>query len=242
MNAYMNLNRTLSMGKIDPVSLQEFKQDVSTHPRSIMTIRRSHGKPCPISVQTMIDIIEHGNESDPITRRKFSSVEVERAYLYQKCIKTFPDYKMSDINPEKLYQKWIDSKIPGKFSQEEKTKISLEASCFLQPRDLVQIFHDFGSEVNMTRAKAKEYLKKNKNVGWLLRTSSVKDTEYEKAYTISYRLPTGQIVHVLIIHKIGEGFYWGVRGIHMGESAGKKFTGYTYIFPTIVSLLESTVM
>lgn len=234
----MQFTRELSKDNIDPVELEEFKGEETAHPREIITIRRANNKPHPYYVRSVIAILDRGNGCDPETRQPFSQLTIQRARLYQDCLTFFPNYTMENLDVKNIYIRWR-STYNTNISLMSNELTRLEARCFLQASDLIDIFNNFdGSGSMMNREKAEQVLT---TVGdWLLRPSSVIDTEYDKAYVLS-RYTTEGCRHYLIIHRIGEGFYYNVNGIDRGMLASSPITRYAKAYPTIINLLEDVV-
>jgi len=78
----------------DIITTQEFNYDENSHPRSVMTIRRDNNIPYPYFTQSVIDIIQKGDGKDPITRKPFDDLTIQRAFLYQECMEKFPNYSL----------------------------------------------------------------------------------------------------------------------------------------------------
>jgi hypothetical protein len=226
----------------DPVTYEEFKQTDDSHPREVMTIRRSNGVPFPYHTQTVIELINR-NMPDPFTRQRFSELTKKRAKLYASSLEAFPDRKVGDMDTDLLFRKWIASRSDGDLSNEEKKLIDLEAECFLQAEDLTSLFKEYdgsGSMNNRTRAVSdvgvSEYSEMNK-IAWVLRKCSVSDTQYDKAYAITC-MEGNTHKHHLIIHRIGEGFFYNPTGISRGDPANQLMVGYESCHPTIIDILR----
>ena len=249
----MATTKNISSGNVDEVTLEEFSESKEVHPRAIMTIRRSNGIPYPFKVQSVIDIIQSGNGLDPSTRVPFSQLTKERAFLYKQSLEEFPDYVLTSDRIKDLYKRWTSPQMC------EKTR--LEARCFLQAEDLLDIFKTFdGSGSMKNREMAYRYLATT-GKKWVLRTSSVKNTEFDKAYVMTinstarliprtiHSLP-GPLMEdknpeskgfqdCLIIHRIGDGFYANVVLANTTEIP-ENFT-YSRCYPTIIDFLEDTL-
>lgn len=230
MELYVDLTNMLSRNRVDDVSLEEFKTE---HPRETILIRRSNNIPYPMSVKTAYFILESGDRKDPITREYFSDINIRRIMLYYRAFQQFPNYV---LNVNNLYERWNNTYLyPDDYTYEEKLKIRFEAKCFLQPEDLTALFESFYGDGSFdNRESAIQYLQ-NSNKNWILRKSSIKDTEFDKAYVLSKKI-SGDIYHIPIVHKIGDGFYYNVKIIR-GNYAN-VFENYTDVFPTIIHLLE----
>jgi hypothetical protein len=227
----------------DPISFEEFELKDDAHPRSVITLRGSNGVPRAYYTETVIQMIDH-NLNDPFTRQPFTELVKKRARLYLRAMQEFPDYKIADLEANNLFQRWLSTYSDAHdMSNEEVAKIRLEAECFLQAEDLAHMFATYdgsGSMNNRGRAisdlSQNEYASMN-DLSWILRKCSVQDTQYDKAYALSRRVGDG-MTHTLIIHRIGEGFYYNVFGISRGELASQEITGYTSSHPTILDILK----
>jgi hypothetical protein len=228
MQTYSSMTQDIAIEQqFDPIMYEEFKVDENAHPRAVMTLRRNNNVPYPYMIGTVISLIDSGNR-DPFTRRPFSALAKRRARLYARCMDVFPDYKMKDLDSADLFRRWQELNQNPQGSQEEQDKLRLEAQCFLQPEDLLSIFKAYNGK-GSTENRRLSLVDINQEHPWLLRNSSVVDTEYDKAYVLSWKKET-DIYHRLIIHRIGEGFYYAVNGIPQG--------GYGGEYPTIIHLLE----
>lgn len=240
MNEYSSVTQNIAREtKDDPITFEEFVVDSSAHPRSVMTMRRANNKPHPILVSTVISLMLN-RQRDPWTRRPISDITKRRALLYSKCVATFPDYNIENLDTKDLYNRWADTYTGTcTLTDDEKELIRLEARCFLQAEDLVGIFKKYeGSGSTLNRTKSITDLSEASN--WLLRKCSVVDTEFEKAYALTWMdNGDGTVNHAVIIHKIGDGFYYGPTGIKREDSAGKPFTNWGAVYPTIIHLLEA---
>lgn len=239
MESYVSFTRNIVQAKQpeDILTLEEIKYDQLSHPRAVMTIRRSNGLPYPFLVKTIVQLIERGNGQDPVTRQPFSDLTKQRAFLYNDCLRAFPNYQLNKMNAHNLYQRWV-STYQQDMDSKERDKVRLEAKCFLQAEDLMGIFNSFHGKGSMLNRVSAEAALENGQT-WILRDSSVKDTEYDHAYTLTKRVGT-QIEHFLIIHRIGDGFYFGAKGIMRGKSA-TDMAGWFSSYPTIIHLLEANV-
>lgn len=219
----------------DPVYAEEYNYDQDAHPRSVLTIRRSNGIPFPYLTNTVIDILTKGDGNDPFSRTPFSELTKERAFLYKLSMEKFPDIRLRDLDVKKIFLDW------EKDCQEKKYTfdIHLKAKVFLQTEDLLTIFQQFQGKGSMlNRMSAEEYLEKNDKT-WLIRNSSLIDTEYDRAYTLTIKHDTGKYTHSLIIHKIGEGVYYNAEGVR-GCPIPKVFK-YLSCYPSIIELIENII-
>jgi hypothetical protein len=229
MHAYTKLNNSLLEDeKDDIITGEEIPTD---HPRKMMTIRLSNGVPFPYSTQTILDICSKGDGKDPQTRQPFDYVTRARASIYKRSTIFFPNYTLGVDNKD-LFQRWLDSRI----SQDDRTHV--EASAFLQIEDILfQQFNGKGSLEN--RDEAEKYLKNPDNTRkWLLRNSSLIDTQYNKGYVLSF-LRNDELFHIPIVHKIGYGFCYNCR-VTRNAVLSDNFS-YESDYPTIISLLENNI-
>jgi hypothetical protein len=235
MEQYHKINSKIkNEHEIDPVTMENFNS--YTHPRGTIMIRRSNNIPFPILTTTAYDIINKGDGKDPVTRVPFSELTKKRIQLYVEAIKEFPDVK--EINIVKTYEKWQRLiYTPETFSKKDAYLAHLEARVFLQADDLLDIFHSFyGKGSTLNRLEAEKYLKENPERKWILRNCSIKDSLYDKAYAISVINPKGNVLHWIIIHKIGEGFAIPKQA-RSGDHANKINCVCSY--PTIIDILET---
>lgn len=239
MNEYCLIGQNISHEeKEDVVSAEEFPSDDKAHPRMVMLVRRTNGHPYPFFTTTVMDIINKGDGCDPVTRQQFSNLVRQRAELYNQALIDFPDYKLKDLNTRELYIRWINTHKTGTQVNEEVKKTRLEASCFLQAEDLMGIFQTFNGKGSLeNRASAVAFLVQTGRK-WVLRHCSLKDTKYDKAYALTY-LGIGGMSHVVIVHRIGEGFFYEVA-IGRQDSVGGTLY-YEKSYPTIISLLEQEI-
>lgn len=233
----------------DVLTLEPIRYDAKTHPSSVITVRRANSIPYPLSTTSVVDILEKGNGTDPITRIPFHPMVKERAYLYKKALERFPGYRNESLNTTELYKKWISTFLPDcKLAEKEKEEIRLQARCFLQAEDLVGMFKNFAGQGSLSnREQAEKYLTENKQP-WILRTCSLATSQYCSAYCLSRRTPSGAFMHVAILNRIGEGFYFSIRadrGSRVFDQqmfSGKEGVDYKRGYVTIIDLLEKEVM
>jgi hypothetical protein len=224
----------------DIITAEEFKYDENAHPRSVMTLRRSNGIPYPYLVQTIIRIIIDGDNRDPVTRCQLSQLTRQRAILFSRCVHEFPDYRLDPTKTVDLYNRWINSYKPEcTLSPTEKSRLQLEAQCFLQAEDLMDIFQSFSGKGSLDNRDASEQFLIDSGKKWVLRHSSLKDTEYNKAYALTQIAESGYFTHVAIVHRVGEGFFSHVA-LNRGDSTADSFD-YFGSYPTIIHLLMAEV-
>lgn len=241
MNEYVSIGQTRVIAeRDDPITMEEFKYDENAHPRLVMMIRRSNGVPYPYHTTTVMELVNRGMK-DPFTQRYFSEITKERARLYLKSLEKFPTYTNRNLNTKEIMEKWLLMKVATSLTEEQKELIRLEAQCFLQPSDLLELFEAYDGKGSMNNRQKAENEITNGVRKWVLRNSSLTDTEYNKAYVLTYK--KGDAIHnSLIIHRVGEGFYLGVSGITRNGSAGDRMESYTAVFPTIIHLLEALLV
>jgi hypothetical protein len=147
----------------------------------------------------------------------------------------FPDIRLRDLDTKKIFLDWEKDCSEKKYTFD----IHLKAKVFLQTEDLLTIFQEFNGKGSMSnRASSEEYLEKN-GKKWLIRNSSLIDTEYDKAYTLTIKQDTGEYTHSLIIHRIGEGVYYNATGVR-GCPISKVFD-YHSSYPTMIDLIEKII-
>ena len=234
MNAYNNCHESEAnlFGKNDPITLDELEiLKPSSHPRGSIAVRLDNGKGDGIiyyyNVQTLINIINNDCR-DPFTRQLLDEITVKRAKLYYKLIQNFPYMTKEEINYEQIYTDWVN---------DPTNQLNLlKAKCFLQPSDILEFFRRYGGKGSVTnREQAEAELRNKPKNSWLLRNSSVKDTNTRKGYTLSVKTNHNTIEHVLIVHKLGSGIYFGVALAREAEIPEKLI--YTEVYPSIVDLL-----
>jgi len=241
MQTYSSIGQSISREeKEDIISCEEFPSDENTHPRSVMFVRRTNDRPYPFFTSSIMSIINKGNSCDPVTRERFSNLVIERAKMYNQSLIYFPNYKLKNLNTKDLYLRWINTyKSEKAFTDDEILKIRLEANCFLQAEDLMGIFQTFNGKGSLkNRSNSVEFLSKTKRK-WILRHSSLKDTEYNKAYVLTYTNLDDTFSHIVIVHKIGEGFFYNVK-INR-QSSVESFLDYDKSYPTIINTLEKEI-
>jgi hypothetical protein len=268
MENYLSFNFKQSMKQSDdgstysrdPISFDrlESSDKENSHIRGTMSLRRSNGIPYYYNVDTVLDIINKGDGKDPFTRIPFSSLVKERAKLYKESKLLFPNYTYKNLNVKDLFERWkkyiTSSENEQKENFEENRKLNIEAKCFLQAEDLTSIFRKYNGKENLeNRPMSERELKNKKDGSWLIRNSSIKGNEHNKAYVFTYKSRYNSLdekgivvygnpkyTHILIVHKIGEGFFCNVelnRGVDITNDI--KF-GQSY--PTIISLLEKLIL
>ena len=251
MNEYVIIGQARTITEHDdPITMEEFKYDGNAHPRNVMMIRRSNGIPYPYFTTTVAELISR-DMRDPFTNQPFSAITKQRAKLYLKSLETFPDYTNATLNTEEILKKWLSIHDAAcTFTNEQKELICLEAHCFLQPSDLLGLFKPYEGQGSMdNRQKAVDELVAGDATArkWILRNSSIHDTTYNKAYVLTYKEDNYEtpeapkVFHELIIHHVGEGFYFGVSGFVRNGNASDPIVGYKAVYPTIIQLLESQV-
>lgn len=215
------------------------KQD-SHYPHPCMNIFISHGlgedyKTAVFNTRMLYEMM-NSEKVNPLTSLPFSVEHRERISLYYSCLENLPQYY--DI-PKDLYERWIESlKKNSKYSQREKELIDIEARCFLQPEDLVDIYREFEDKDSMSiREKAERYMKEN-GKSWLIRNCSLKNTDNSKAYAITI-LYGGVPYSFPIVHRIGDGFYYNVT-LARGDTIDKKFS-FSSFHISIVDLLKTVL-
>lgn len=235
MSEYLSFNIHLANQDIlDPISYDKiYLLDSTSHPRSSMTLLRDNNKPYIYNVNTIINIIEIGNGCDPFTRKKYDEITIERAYLYKKCMDVFPDLKRDIIDYNEIYNEWInDVYHPFKL---------LKAQCLLQPSNIINNFRSYNGKNNTNnRADCIRELTNKPNNSWILRNSSIKDTEIQKAYCLSIK-KKDKIYHYLIIHKIGYGIYFGVMCNSSKILDDSEELNYSKMYPSIVHLIQEQI-
>lgn len=236
MDYYTKFNQTIAKkeGEDDPISYEPLLLlKKNSHPRSSISIRRPNGTPYFYNTDTITQIINNGDKKDPFTRLPLNKPTLERARLYNLCLQKFPDLKTENIDTKQIYTDWITNPTnPDK---------KLKAQCLLQPSDLVDIFKSYNGKGSSLNRLAAAHELKQKTVGsWLLRNSSVKDTDTKKGYCISVRTDNHTIKHYLIVHKLGCGIYWGVS-LDSSVEIPETFQ-YQKEYANIVDLLTENFM
>ncbi len=218
----------LNESKEDPITFDTLNiLKPSPHPRGSLSIRRDNDKPYFYNVGTIIQIIEQGDGKDPFTRQRFDDITQERAYLYYSLVQNFPDLTKEEMDCKQVYTEWM--------ADHNHAMKLLKAQCLLQPSDLLDLFHAYdgkGSSANRRQAITEM---RNKSVGsWILRNTSVKDTETCKGFCLTVKEITG-IRHHLIVHKIGAGVYYAAV-LERKQEIPEQFR-YTKVYPSIVHLI-----
>jgi len=231
MNMYLatELNIAKEEGYEDPITLEKLSiLEESSHPRGSIAIRRKNSKPYFYNVKTIVRIIEDGDGKDPFTRQKFDKITMERAYMYYELLLKFPDLKKENINYKSIYNDWM--------TEPNNQNKRLKARCLLQPSDLQNMFREYnGKGCLQSRSKAILELKEKSVGSWILRNSSVKDTETIKCYCLTVKTANG-FKHNLVVHKYGAGVYFSVV-FNRQEKITENFK-YGKSYPNIIDLIE----
>jgi len=241
MEEYTKVTKQMTIEESeDIITGESFEYDENAHPRSIMMIRKSNGVPCPFFVESIIKILTIGNGNNPFTRRPLSQLTRERAMLFSRCIKEFPNYKILPGSSIDLFNRWIASYRPDcSLSPREKSLLLLEAQCFLQAEDLLDIFQSFNGSGSLDNRSEAENFLKNTGKTWILRHSSLQDSEYNKAYALTRLSLNGNYIHDAIVHRIGEGFFIGLT-LKRGDNVNSNFS-FSAEYPSIIHLLCAEV-
>jgi hypothetical protein len=210
--------------KEDPISAEELD---TSHPRAVMMLRRSNHVPYPYNTESLYALLTKGDGTDPFTRIPFHDLTRQRIIMYKESLRLFPNYVLDVKN---LYERWVRNK--------DDQKVSLEAKVFLQAEDLVGIFQTFSGKGSMQNREEAEKFLQDTGRTWVLRSSSLIDTEYNKGYTLTQKY-MDTYSHAPIVHLIGKGFYYRVD-INRGETIQNTFT-YVAEYPTIIDLLTARI-
>lgn len=176
------------------------------------------------------------DEINPVTKLPFTPIIKDKIELYYNCLEKFPNYNIDKLDCKELFNRWLDTfHYNEKYNDKEKELINIEARCFLQPEDLIEIFHSFNETSLGIREEAEKYLRESGR-NWILRNSSLVDTPTSKGYALtilygnkSYSFP--------IVYKLNEGFYYNVS-LCRGESTDKPFT-FSSCYVAIIDLLKN---
>lgn len=231
MQEYSEINKKLtSEEKVDPVTLEYF-QDIDDHPRKTISIRRSNNRPYPYLTSTIYNIINSGNARDPVTREPLTDLTKQRVLIYYKGLTKFPDFKLNKDTLSLLFKKW-EKNLTENYP-DPNTK--LEAQCFLQIQDLVDMFFEFNCKGSLKNREETEKYLQDSGTKWILRYGSFQDTEFNKGYVFSYIDKKGYH-HLPILHKIGDGFY--LNAITERKQLLTDDLQSNLSFPTIVDVIE----
>lgn len=179
-----------------------------------------------------------GDIINPLTGIPYSSFTLEKLELYMKCQEKLPNYNIEKVKSSDIFTRWINSlKKNNNLSDIEKEVVDIEARCFLQPEELVDIFKQFSNKGLAIREEAEKYLKES-GKQWILRNCSLKDTDNAKAYALTI-LYGGVPYSFPIVHRIGDGFYFNVS-LCRGDSIDKFFTFKSFHI-TIIDLLKTVL-
>ena len=240
MDSYQSLNNYNN--STTNYELPLLQNSYKAHPCTHIFISYSIGeeyKSASYNTRELYDIIKKGNCINPLTKLPFSPYLIQKIELYMKCIEKLPEYNIQSVNSSNIFSRWIKSlKKNSNLSNEEKELVDIEARCFLQPEELVDIFQDFKQNGSLAiREEAEKYLK-DTGKQWILRNCSLKDTDKAKAYALTI-LYGGVPYSFPIVHKIGDGFYFNV-GLNRGDSIEKTFT-FTSFHITIIDLIKTVL-
>ena len=218
MNNYIDCNiLTVAENKDDPITMDTLD---TNHPRRTVSLRNGN-----VIRQYDISTLEKLNR-DPFTREPFSRLTKKRIELYAECCRVFPNYSRLTLDTGELFKKLCNTR---------DYKIMLEARCFLQASDLVEFFDTESKSGSLQNRSNAEAELRNTGKKFIIRKSSVRDTDLDKAYVLSEKIEN-KICHSLIIHRRGEGFYLGVS-LDRGESAGSDISEYEKAFPVFLDIL-----
>jgi len=242
---FMELYCTKSR-KVAGINKKDFLTNVqllltsNDHPRGSINIRYEDGHIASYNLDTIASLILD-NLPDPYTQKPFRSIDIDRAFIYIQSMHEFPDYKIENNNTIDLFDRWINSYTSQtNVESEDIKKVRLEARCFLQAEDLTAIFRKYCGNGNLeNRTKAEQELSGCPIGSWLIRNSSIVETEYDKPLVITIKTATGYN-HVPIVHKIGIGFYKiDGNSVERGQSISIAKILPDCEKPTIIDLLES---
>lgn len=251
MNTYTNSTTSIAYSnKVDVLSKKDLTCLQLDHPRSSINIRDGD-KFSSFNLNTVASLLLQG-KPNPSTGQPFRKIDIERITMYIESCTIFPGYSLSSLDTRDLYNRWIQTfdkdlnlENPDVFESVKKTR--LEARCFLQAEDLVEIFRAYcgkGSLDNRIKAQAELC---DKPIGsWLIRNTSLKETKYDKPMVITIHIGgESQFMHKIIIHKIGQGFYLGTSNksdgtkVCRGDSAKDIILDTVSAQPTIIDMIES---
>lgn len=226
MNYYIDCNiLTIAENKNDPITMDDLDAD---HPRRTVSLRNG-------SVIRQYDIATLEKlDRDPFTREPFSRLTKGRIELYAECCRVFPNYSRLELNTEELFRRLCS--LSNNTDENERTKTILEARCFLQASDLVKFFDTESKSGSLQNRNNAEAELRNTDKRFIIRKSSVKDTDLDKAYVLSEKFGD-TIFHSLIIHRRGEGFYWGVSLDRESSASDDISHSYERAFPVFLDIL-----
>ena len=181
----------------------------------------------PIVIEP-IEIEQKPIEIEPIEIEQ-KPIEIEQK-PNKKNKKTFikPNIVIPFCN--QIYNDWIND-------QNNPLKL-LKAQSLIQPSNIMDYFRSYNGKYNFNNRDecVKELLNKPNN-SWILRNSSIKDTDIQKAYCLSFK-KNDVIKHYLIIHKIGYGFYFGVKILRGKILKNNENFNYIKLYPSIIHLIQ----
>jgi len=208
-NAYMSVLDSLHHTEVCPISLDEM-YECRKYLRGSIQIRNEDDRgsvkpPCEYNSESLFNAIRFKKE-DPLTRRRFSQVEINRIiFYYQAYLLRVERETFSPVEVYTQFKEYLTS--PESFTPSQIGVIIDNVKYFLQMEDFIDMFKSFSGDGSLLNRDAAYSYLEDKPVGsWLVRKSSAIDDTYDKFYAITIRRESGYS-NSLFLHKIGKGIY-----------------------------------
>jgi hypothetical protein len=197
---FTNIRGMETTGDVDAITFEELDY---THPRSVITFYNGY------SPETLVDyaltsyntmsihnLVERGFLTDPKTGIKFDKNQQQRICWYKSCLTKFPDIKHEDVlDYKKIISDWLVSPL-------EETKTTDMARYFIT---YDQIIDFYGFKDVETREKAELYFTEHPATKWIIRKSSLVDTQFNKFFVLMIKKEEGDYIYQLYNHRQGYG-------------------------------------
>jgi len=135
---------------------------------------------------------------DPETNQPIHPGFMERIHLYNDSLQMLgKDFQPDEGQVNAIFQQYLMDEVS------ERDKMILRSFLFLEDTDVLVTFQATGKDI---RKEAEQRLKERGHGSYLLRTSSVVDSELVKAKVLSFN-DNGTINHSMCIHAKGYGYF-----------------------------------
>jgi hypothetical protein len=248
MKRYSKLHQSfLQDGSVDMVSLE----DIRSHGRNYIMYLRLATKTInnntkinripvqlvPFDTYSAYDTFVSKKVSfDPETKLPLHQGFVERIILYKQTLDSFG----TDFEPSSLYLEQLFSSYLQETPMDERDTLYLRS--YLQVEDTTAI-HEFNVVGLDIRTEAELLLQQKGNGSWLLRKSSIVDSELVRTKCLMYQNDE-KCYNVLIVHVSGMGYYLG--DVERGEVMPNvndhfsipKVCKNTIVYPCFIDLVH----
>lgn len=135
---------------------------------------------------------------DPETNQPIHSGFIERIHLYNDSVQMLGEaFQPAEGEVNAIFQRYLIDEVS------EREKMILRSFLFLEDTDVLVTFEATGKDI---RTEAEQRLHERGYGSYLLRTSSVVDSDLVKAKVLSFN-DTGTIKHSMCIHAKGYGYF-----------------------------------